>query len=84
MQCLQASFRTTPLTCRPDKGGIAGAKIDCELTDGIAGVVVKLPLVERNTATHSPAATAARATNEIDRNTAADMGGDRSDQAGLA
>jgi hypothetical protein len=76
VQPLQAPFLTTPLTASPGIGGVAGAKIDCELNDGIAGVAVTVPPVERNRATQSPAAATARATNEIIRKTAADMCGD--------
>src|SRR5947208_3143946 len=70
-QSPQAPFRTTPSTFGPEPGRVAGAKIDCELIEGIAGVAVTVPPVERNRATQSPAAAMASATNEINRKAAA-------------
>jgi hypothetical protein len=76
VQLPQASLRTTPPTGSPDVGEVAGAKIDFELNDGIAGVAVTVLPLERNRATQSPAAATARAKNETKRRTAAGMCGD--------
>jgi hypothetical protein len=76
VQSLQAPFRTTPLTRSPDLGELGGAKIECELNDGIAGVAATVPPVERNRATQSPAAAAARAMSVANRKTTADICGD--------
>ena len=75
MQSVQASFRTTLLTASPGESRTTGAKIDWELTDGIAGVAVTVPPVVRKKPIQSPAAAIANATNASSQRGAADLCG---------
>src|SRR6476620_7966714 len=73
LQSLQAPFRTMSLTMSPDLSRGSGAKIDCELTDGITGVTVTVASVDRNRPPQSTPAAIASARNEANRKAAADM-----------